>query len=852
MSRTLLKASLGYHQKHIWQVLLSMLGIAIGVSVVISIDLANQSSKTAFEQSMKQVMGQSTHTLIRPGAGIADSIYKKIRIDLGIRKSAPVVEGSVILTGPTSSQTFTLLGVDPFAERQFRPGSQEITYPKPYTFGDFITHPSGVVLSRNSASALGVGVGDTLTLQFGGSFSNMILIGLIEPDNSNPADSFENICLADISTAQRVLAMPGALSRIDLIFEETAEETALKQQLLDALPAGYQLKPAGSRQAMAEQMTKAFELNLSALSWLALIVGMFLIYNMMTFSVVQRYRFFGLLRSTGVFRSEIFRLILLEALVLGTLGSAIGIGIGFVLADSIILLISRSINDLYYTTKVQEIDVSVFSLVKALGLGLGVTLLSALKPAREAMAQSANTMLKRSESESAFKARLPILAKIGLLCLALSIGLMMVSGSNIILSYIGILLIIIGISLFTPSMVLLFISLISRLLSFTGGTSLRLALGHIQSELSRSSVAIAALALAVAATFAVGTMIGSFRQTVVVWLEERLKADLYISAPSLVSRRNDALLPPDILKRYQNHPGIESVNYYREIKLPVDNKEISIIGINLTEQNKSTYRFKSGRAEDIWQTLSSGRHILITEPFSYKNNTVVGDSLSLPTTRGNETFYVAGIYYDYGSDLGFITMPYEHFITFWPDRQLSALSVRAKPGVDVNELAGSLRSLSPPEEELNIRTNTFLRETSIDIFDRSFAIAGVLQVLTIIVALIGIFSALMAFQLEKSRQLGVLRATGLTTSELWRLTLLQTSLMGSMAGLLALPLGNALAWILIHVISARSFGWTFQFQLLPDLYIQAILLAILAALISGLIPAYRMANTSPAEALRAD
>jgi len=851
MSRLLLKASLGYHKKHRWQAFLSLLGIAIGVAVVISIDLANQSAKTAFQQSMSEVMGKATHTLINPVSGIPDSIYTNFRLKHGITKSAPVVEGTVVLKGK-ATQTFTLLGIDPFAERLFRPSTQHIWYTKPYQFSDFITLPSAIVLSAPSAKALGVEVGDSLQLKFGSIQTPVTLIGLIQPKETDEVQSFQNLCLTDISTAQTLLQKTGFLSRIDFIFKQTPEDQQLLKALLTQLPPGFQLKPAGAREAMAEQMTLAFELNLSALSWLALIVGMFLIYNMMTFSVVQRHRFFGLLRATGVVKSEILTLILAEAVILGILGSVLGIGMGIALADSMVALISRSINDLYYTTKVQEVIMSWVSLTKAVGLGIGVTLLSALQPAREAMSHSASLMLRRSASEIRFKSLLPHLSGFGVASLLIGSLVLMSSKNHILLSYIGILLIIIGASLLTPLALVGFIKTLNPLVGAIWGASGRLALGHILSEFSRSSVAIAALALAVGATFAVGTMIGSFRHTVVSWLEERLKADIYISAPSLVSRRNDALLPNDILARYKNVEGIQDFSYYREIKIPVDSQEISIIGIHLTGQNKPTYKFKSGDPKTIWKKLSSGNHIIITEPFAFKHRLEVGDSFSLPTRQGHTQFVVQGIYYDYGSDLGFITMPYEQFQKFWPTKRFSAISVNAKPGVDINRLAETLRRLSPPDEELMVRTNTYLRKSSIEIFDRSFAIAGVLQLLTIIVALIGIFSALMAFQLEKSRELGVLRATGLTISELWRLTLLQTSIMGIISGVLALPLGNALAWILIHVISARSFGWTFQFQFFPDLYLQAILLAVLAALISGLIPAYKMAKTSPAEALRSE
>ena len=848
MSATLLKASFFYHKKHVWQGLMAVLGIAIGVSVVISIDLANESAKVAFRQSMKSVMGNATHSIIGVESSVPDSLYTRLRLNK-IRASAPVVEGNVTLRGKVS-QTFTLLGVDPFAEQQFRPTSQKITYEHPYSFPDFITHPSGVVLSERSANDLGIAIGDTLSLQYGSLISTVTLIGVIESKNRSEDHSLENLVLTDISTAQGLLNRPGRLSRIDLIIEDSPTGKSLKKAVSEMLSPDLKLQPAQSRQAMADQMTRAFELNLSALSWLALIVGMFLIYNMMTFSVVQRQQFFGLLRTTGVLKAEIFRLILLEAFAFGAIGSLSGIFIGLMLADGMVDLVSRSINDLYYTTKVQSVVISGLSLSKGLLLGTLFTILSALKPAREAMAQPPALMLKRSRSENRMNKLIPTLSLAGAFLIASSFFVFQFSGAFILLNYGGILLLILGASLLTPLMVRILLLLITPILSVFWGTSATLAMNNIQAQLSRSSVAIASLGMAVSATFAVGTMIGSFRGTVVSWLEERLKADIYISAPSLVSRRNDATLPFELVSRYDSIPEISQVSFYREIQVPLKNNLINVIGINLTEEIKTMYRFKSGDEEQLWAKLESNQGILITEPFSFNYELAVGDTLRLPTINGEKAFHVEGVYYDYGSDLGYITLPYQQFLTHWPDTSISAISILAKDDTNLDALTKRIRNLSPPNEQLMVTTNRYVRAASIDIFDRSFAIANVLQLLTIIVALIGIFSALMAFQLEKSREIGILRATGLTTKELWEITLLQTSVMGFMAGILALPLGNLLAWVLIHVISARSFGWTFQFELFPNLYLQAIVLAIGSALISGLYPAYRMAKTLPALALR--
>ena len=187
---------------------------------------------------------------------------------------------------------------------------------------------------------------------------------------------------------------------------------------------------------------------------------------------------------------------------------------------------------------------------------------------------------------------------------------------------------------------------------------------------------------------------------------------------------------------------------------------------------------------------------------------------------------------------------------FWEDRGISSLGLYVTPEHDVATLVASLRGLVAAEQEVLIGSNRALREASLDIFDRTFTITSVLRLLTTAVAFVGVLSALMALQLERERELGVLRATGFTPRQVWVLITAQTGLMGFVAGLLALPVGMLLASVLVFVINRRSFGWTLQLEILPGLFVEAVLLALVAAFLAGLYPAFKMARTSPAVALR--
>jgi putative ABC transport system permease protein len=274
------------------------------------------------------------------------------------------------------------------------------------------------------------------------------------------------------------------------------------------------------------------------------------------------------------------------------------------------------------------------------------------------------------------------------------------------------------------------------------------------------------------------------------------------------------------------------------------------VALRIDRRSYPAFGWKEGDPAAIWPAFESGEGVIVSEPYAYRRDLGVGSTLRLSTDRGEREFRVAGVFFDYGSDQGVVMINRPAFEALWDDRGVSSLGVYAKPGVDVDSLVASLRERVGPGQDVLVRSNRALREASLAIFDRTFAITDVLRVLTTLVAFVGVLSALMALQLERTRELGVLRANGLTPRQLWGLVTSQTSMMGLVAGLLSLPVGLVMALVLIYVINRRSFGWTLQMQVDPSILVQAVLLALLAALLAGMYPAFRMARTSPAVALR--
>ncbi|MCP4044185.1 MAG: ABC transporter permease, partial [Gammaproteobacteria bacterium] len=359
----------------------------------------------------------------------------------------------------------------------------------------------------------------------------------------------------------------------------------------------------------------------------------------------------------------------------------------------------------------------------------------------------------------------------------------------------------------------------------------------------------AALMVAVSATVGVGIMVDSFRQTVDRWLKYRLQADIYVTAPGVATNRSRGILDPGLVERLATTPGVAHMSSGRHLTLHSSLGQIQTTVLRIAPDSVNGFRFLSRLEGDLWSSFQELDTVLISEPFAFRHNLEPGARIPFITPRGKISFKVVGIYADFASDRGIVVMSRNAYRRHWDDDSISALGVYALEDVDQEALIAEMRDRVDTGQEVLIRSNRNLRETSLEVFDRTFTITIVLRMLASVVAFVGVLSALMALQLERAKEIAVLRATGFTQGQVWRMVTTQTGLMGLLSGLLAIPLGLVMAMVLILVINRRSFGWTLDIHVDPGILIQAPLLALVAAGLAGLYPAWRMARTSPALAL---
>jgi putative ABC transport system permease protein len=857
-SPLLWRSSLRYLARHPWQFGLAVLGVALGVAVVVSIGLANTSAERAFTLSTEAVTGKATHQVVGGPGGLPDDAFRRLVVDAGIERAAPVVEDYITIPRQPGqpARTLHLMGIDPFSEGPFRSylsgtpggsGTDRATMDR----GALLTRPGAAVLPAATARELGLKVGDSLTVRAAGAERRIELAGTLEPANENTRRAVADLLVMDIAAAQELLGRVGRLDRIDLIVPDGPEGRRLLARAAAALPAKAQILAAGGRTRTTEEMTRSFRLNLTALSLLALVCGLFLIYNTITFSVVQRRGQIGILRALGVTRREIFTLVLGEALVVALLGTAAGLGAGVLLGRGLVRLVTQTINDLYFVVSVRELTVPFTTLAEGAAIGIGATLIAALVPALEATQAPPRAVLSRSALEARLRLALPRASALGGVLLLLGGGLLALPGELLVVSFAGLFAIIVGFALLAPLATVGLMRLLRRPLESLFGVLGKMAANGVVASLSRTAVAIAALVVAVSVTVGVGVMIASFRQTVVRWLEMSLQADVFVSAPTRAGGFSGTAIDPEVARRAAALAGVAQVNSIRRVEFPTVSGPVRLVVIGTTKAGiRRTFELKDGRPERVWPAFQDGGAVLVSEPFAHRTGTGRGGTIRLRTERGDRDFAVAGVYYDYASDRGIVLMSRRTYLRWWNDPGLSGFSLYLGPGADPDRVVALLRRTIGAEQGLSIQSNRALKKISLEIFDRTFLITGVLRLLAGFVAFIGVLSSLMALQLERARELGVLRANGMTPGQVWQLVTTQTGLMGLAAGLLSLPVGLTLAAIMIYVVNRRSFGWTIRMEAGPQILLEALALALAAALLAGLYPAFKMARTSPALALR--
>lgn len=841
-------ASVRHLLRHRAQLALALTGLALGVATITAVDVATASSSRAFELSVAAVSGPATHEITGGPQGIDERLYARLVAEYPRLAFAPVVDGYVTVR----DEALQLVGVDPLAEADFPEQSSPrapSAAPAPGAalldtasgLARWLTERGSVVMAASTADRLGIPPNGRFVLDVDGRLCEAVLIGRGSGDRAGGG----TLVLTDIAQAQEWLGLPGRLSRIELEVPPGAAGDAELARLRRELPPGTQLEPAQQRSRASLDLTRAFTTDLRAMSLLALLVGLFLIYSTASFAVLQRRKTFAVLRALGATRLDILRLVLAEAAVLGVAGALLGLAAGVGLGRGLIALVSRTLNDLYFVVAVNSVSLSPGAALEAVGAGILAALVGALLPAWEATHVAPQLGLRRSALEArALRLARWLLAASAALALAGG-AIVETSSRSLTAAFVALFLLLLSVATCTPALLAGSGRLLARLLRRASPVG-RIALGGVAASLSRTGVAVAALALAVAAMIGVSVMVESFRESLHEWLGRTVSADLYVSAPGPGFDRPERRLDPRVVAALVSVPGVASYSVGRGVTVSSTRGPVSLDAVTLAPEGFAAIQLTEHRA-NVWTAFTRGA-VLVGEPLAWRWRLHPGDRLTLATASGLRSFDVAGIYRDYGTDG--VLMDRAVYRRSWGDDGVSSLGLYLSPGVTSREIIPALYAAVAGRQALLIGSNANVRALSMSIFDRTFAITRVLDWLAAGVAAIGLVSSLLAWELERSRELGILRSLGLTPRGGAVLIEAQTVFMGLVALVAAIPAGLLAAELLVTVVNRRAFGWQIDFHLHGVQLVDALRLALLAALLAGVYPAWRTGRAPIAADIR--
>jgi putative ABC transport system permease protein len=833
---------------HKGRTFLSILGIGLGVSVFVSVQIAIHTAIESFNDTVDHVSGKATLQVTSFGRGFPEETFLKVKKVPGIKAATPVIQYISKFDEPIGEPLY-LLGIDVFSDRPFR---EYQFYQSNEEDLLFLKEPNAIALTEKLAGRHGLKKGDRITLIVGSKKANLTITNLLKMEG--PAESLEgNFGLIDIALAQEVLEKVGLIDRIDLMTDNSNPFEVVERELKKVIPLGTEVRRSDSRSGQIEKMVSAFHLNLTALSFISLIVGMFLIYNTISISVIQRRREIGILRSIGLTRSQLLALFISEAGLIGLLGSLMGLGMGIGLAKLMLYFVSRTITALYILVKTEHLFISPSVLMAGFGLGMFASILSSLGPAKEASKVPPREALALGTLEKKVKIRLKLfnLIGIGLLTLSLLFALQKPIDHRPIFGFLAALLILIGISFMIPSLTTFLNRLLAPLLHFLFGVEAKLASRYIHDSMARTVITIAALMTALSMLISVSIMILSFRKTVDLWVEQSINGDVFIFPGSYSITGYSALLPIEVSRTLSSLPGVKAVDSFRALEVEYQGQPAVIASVDgEVFLNMKVIRFTEGNPKAILKQFAAGQSILVTESFSLRHQVKAGDRIKLNTPKGEKDFFISGVFYDYSTDWGMVLVEKKLFQSLWNDETLHSAGIYLKEGVSLEAFKQSFRERYSKSYRLFVVSHRELRNEVLKIFDQTFTITYALEFIAIIVAILGIINSLNALIIERQRDIGILRAVGGSRRQVEKVTLIEAGMIGFFSHILGLLCGFILSILLIYVINKQSFGWTIQFSIPLWSLIESWLIVMITSLAAGLIPARRAARMNTVESLR--
>lgn len=830
---------------------LTFFGIALGVAVVVAIAVVNRSLATSFQSTIDQVAGKAVLQVANGESGVAESLYPIIRDTPGVQNAAAAVDGFLPVVGAPGERLY-VYGVDlltDFAIREYQFSETRFGFDQAL---DFIARPDSIALTESFARRLKLSIGSTITVLTSEGRRDFTVRALLKEQGT--AKVFGgSFALMDLPVAQRVFGKEGKLDIVDVTVEPGAAIESVQRRLRAALSGAAEVERPRKRGQQIELLLTSFRVGLFFVSLIALFVGFFLIYNTVSVSVVQRKKEIGTLRCLGMKRSELLRLIVAEALLLALAGSLFGAALGWLLARAALVAVGETVGNLFSLMDLARGEFSLRESLLGLGSGVGIAVLAALHPAWEAIRVSPLENVRQAAWQPAGSAKISWPNRLGILCFVMAPALLLsapaVSGAVLKFSVgvIGMLVFLLGLAAFCPAIISFAVQRFRRSKFGLPGLSwveLRLASDSLFRNPIRSGITVATMVISLAAIFTIAAFVNSVRGSLLAWVDQMVTADLIVSSGARTAGPKNVALREDLLPELRKIPGIDVIDLYRLIRSTYRGKPILIESFAARDSARvRNLPMADGDGAQALRDMGAGKGVIISESFKSKFGGGRGDLLKLVTPSGLISFPVLGVYIDYSSDSGSVLLDRALYKKYWRDDLLDAFDLWLAPGADQRQIMQTIKRRYGERYQLFISTHKDLRQAVVKIMEQSFVVNYAVEIVAVIVAIFSVINTLLASVLDRTREIGVLRAIGATQSQVRRIVVVEAGWIGLIGGLLGLFAGTVMAYHHVVYNTKELTGWTFQFYYPYDIAALSVVASVILCVLAGFGPARQAAST---------
>jgi putative ABC transport system permease protein len=843
-----------HFQRHRLRTFLTFLGIVLGVAVIVAIAIVNRTLVSSFQRTVELIAGKAVLQVTNGESGLRESLLPTIRDTQGVQDAAPAVEGFLPLVGFKGERLF-VYGVDLLAdssvrEHEFVGGQFALD-----SALDFIAQPDSIALTESLSRRLALPVGSKITLATSRGGHGYTVRALLREQGAAKAFG-GNFALMDLPVAQIALGKEGKLDIVDVTLEEAEGVETVRRRIEASLKGAAQAERPQERGEQVELLLTSFRVGLFFVSLVALFVGFFLIYNTVSVSVIQRKREIGTLRCLGVLRRRILLLFVVEALAVALAGSLAGVFGGVFLAQLALLFVGQTVNSLFLQIDLAKSSLALREIWIALASGLGVSVFAAVHPAWQATQVSplegSRQAVWRPRRHGISRASL---AGLALLLVSPLVALISPSASGggvekFTLGVVAMMLFLLGLSFLSPLLVFLWAGLfwrsVSRLPRLSGflRNEARLACDSLRRVPGRSGITIATLMISLAAIFTVAAFVHSVRGSLLLWVDQMVTADLVVHSGARTAGPLNVPLKEELASNLGNLPGVQVLDFYRLVRSTYEGKPIVIESFSArSSAHVRRLPMIEGDGRVALREMAAGQGVIVSESFQAKFGKRRGETIQLPTPSGIIRFSVLGVYVDYSSDSGSVLIDRSLYKKFWGDDLVDAVDLWLAPGADQAAVIRKINEDYGEKYQLFVSTHRELKQNVVALMEQSFSVNYAVEIVAVVVAIFSVINTLLASVLDRTREIGVLRAIGATQGQLRRMVVAEAGWMGLLGGILGLVAGTIMSYHHVVYNTKLLTGWTFQYYYPFGTALLSLAFSVALCLLASYVPAKQAAAT---------